>query len=198
MQAGPYGNRRQIVGILLAAGKGVRFDPSGVHNKLMQTLPGGECVAITSARTLLLAMPQVLAVVRPGANSLAAALREIGCTVVYCPDADQGMGASLVFALSQARDASGWLIALADMPYVKVTTMNALVEAMQHDADIAVPTYHGRRGNPVGFSRAHLSELMTLGGDQGARSLLKSHAVTEIVIDDAGVLRDIDTPADLP
>jgi molybdenum cofactor cytidylyltransferase len=196
-QAGPAGSRRQIVGILLAAGRGVRFDPSGAQNKLMQTLPDGERVAITAARTLLSTVPQVLAVVRPGADLLTTALREIGCTVVECPDADLGMGASLVFALSQTRDASGWLIALADMPYVKARTMHAVVDALLRDADIAVPIYQGRRGNPVGFSRKHFPGLLALGGDQGARSLLKSHAVTEIAVDDAGVLRDIDTAEDL-
>jgi molybdenum cofactor cytidylyltransferase len=39
--------------------------------------------------------------------------------------------------------------------------------------------------------------LLALQGDQGARAILKSHAVSEVVVDDAGVVRDIDTPGDL-
>jgi len=118
-EAGADRTTQHWVGILLAAGKGVRFDPSGTQNKLMQTMPSGDAVAVASARVLLSVVPLVMAVVRPGADSLAAALREVGCRVVVCPNADQGMGASLVFVLSQVRDASGWVIALADMPYVK-------------------------------------------------------------------------------
>jgi len=186
-----------MVGILLAAGKGARFDPSGAQNKLMQRLPSGDCVAVAAARALLAGLPRVLAVVRPGADALAAALREIGCIVVVCPDADQGMGASLVFALSQAHGAAGWIIALADMPYVKTSSISTLLTALNQGADIAVPSFQGRRGNPVGFSRRHLPQLLTLGGDQGARKLLNLHTVTELSVDDTGVLRDIDTAQDL-
>lgn len=188
---------QQLVGILLAAGRGVRFDPGGAQNKLMQALPGGEPVAVAAARTLLSSLPLVLAVVRPGADLLAAALCETGCRVVECSDADQGMGVSLAFALAQTHTASGWLIALADMPYVKTTTIDALVEALRRDADIAVPLYQRRRGNPVGFNRRHLPELLTLGGDQGARRLLNTYPVTEIEVNDPGIALDIDTPDDL-
>jgi molybdenum cofactor cytidylyltransferase len=107
------------------------------------------------------------------------------------------MGASLIFALSQMRDADGWVIALADMPYVQAATLDALVDALRQGADIALPVYQGRRGNPVGFSRKYLPQLLALGGDRGARELIKAYPVTEVAVDDAGVVRDIDTEADL-
>jgi molybdenum cofactor cytidylyltransferase len=190
-------SNQKLVGILLAAGRGARFDPTGAQNKLMQALPGGDTVAVAAARTLLSSLSRVVAIVRPGADELVAALGEVGCTVVTCPDADQGMGASLVFGLSQVRDAIGWIIALADMPYVDPTSIAALIAALNHGAEIAVPVHQGQRGNPVGFSRKHLAQLLTLGGDQGARSLLNTHPVIEVVVNDAGILRDIDTMLDL-
>jgi molybdenum cofactor cytidylyltransferase len=49
-------------GILLAAGYGSRFDPSGLHNKLLATLPDGTPVAFQSARRLLSAVSRVVAV----------------------------------------------------------------------------------------------------------------------------------------
>jgi molybdenum cofactor cytidylyltransferase len=196
VQADAAGNQ-QLVGILLAAGKGVRFDPDGAQNKLMQVLPGGDRVAVAAARALLSALPQVLVVVRPGADELAAALREVGCTVVTCPDAELGMGVSLAFALSQVANAAGWIIALADMPYVDPKTIAVLSTALLQGAEIAVPLHQGQRGNPVGFSRKHLAQLLTLGGDQGARALLKAHPVIEVDVDDAGILRDIDIAQDL-
>lgn len=189
--------KHQVVGILLAAGKGNRFDASGTRNKLMQLLPNGESVAVASARHLLSALPVVLAVVRPGVDMLAAQLREAGCSVIVCPTAEQGMGETLVCALSQVREADGWVIALADMPYVQAMTLDALVDALREGADIALPVYQGRRGNPVAFSRKHLPQLLTLGGDQGARGLIKANPVSEVAVDDAGVVRDIDTVSDL-
>ena len=186
-----------VIGILLAAGRGARFDPSGAQDKLMQTLADGTPVALAAARTLHAALPHMLAVVRPGAGLLAACLEEEGYRTAVCPDAATGMGRSLVHALTQTPHAAGWVIALADMPYVQTATIAALAEAIRQGADIAVPVYRERRGNPVAFSRLHLTALLNLDGDQGARHLLRQCPVREIPVDDPGIVRDIDTLADL-
>ena|GEM_PF-10184 len=187
----------EIVGILLAAGRGRRFDPGGARDKLLQALPNGDAVAVASAKNLLAALPRVLAVVRPGADRLAAQLAALGCEVTVCADADSGMAASLAHAVARARAAPGWLLALADMPYVRPDTLRALARALGDGADIAAPLHLGRRGNPVAFGRRHLARLLALRGDQGARAILKDHPVTDVAVDDAGVTQDIDTPADL-
>lgn len=186
-----------ITGILLAAGRGQRFDPTGRHNKLLQTLPDGELVVAASARHLLAVLPRVLAVVRPGEAQVAAVLQSLGCEVRVCPGADTGMAASLRFAIECSQGATGWLIALGDMPHVQPATMAALVQAIGQGADIAAPIFEGRRGNPVAFSASHLARLLALEGDQGARAILKNYSVNEVIVSDNGILRDIDTPADL-
>lgn len=186
-----------ITGILLAAGRGQRFDPTGRHNKLLQTLPDGELVVAASARHLLAVLPRVLAVVRPGEAQVAAVLQSLGCEVRVCPGADTGMAASLRFAIECSQGASGWLIALGDMPHVQPATMAALVQAIGQGADIAAPMFEGRRGNPVAFSAFHLARLLALEGDHGARAILKNYSVNEVIVSDNGILRDIDTPADL-
>lgn len=184
-----------VLGILLAAGKGRRFDPSGASNKLLEQV-GGEAVAVASARAMLAVLPTVIAVVPAQDGALAAALRATGCYVSACPDAARGMAASLVHGLRHA-PAQAWIIALADMPYVARATIAALRGALENGAAIAVPVMDGRRGNPVGFGAVHLAELLALDGDQGARALLKTHAVTEVEVNDPGIFRDIDTAADL-
>lgn len=189
-----------IVGILLAAGRGARFDPAGIEDKLLQRMADGEPVVAASARHLLAAMPglrHVQAVVRPAGERVQAILDALGCTVSVCADAGQGMGVSLAHALQQVRDADAWVIALADMPYVQPQTITALVTALHAGADIAVPVCDGRRGNPVAFSRLHLAQLLASQGDQGARSLLQTQPVTEVMVDDHGIFRDIDVPGDL-
>ena len=188
----------EINGILLAAGRGVRFDPTGAEDKLMQPLPGGECVAAASARKLLQALSTVHAVVRPGADRLGAMLAGLGCRVELCEQADTGMAASLVAALHQARDADAWLIALADMPYLKTSTIEALANALRAGAGIVQPWHQGQGGNPVGFARRHLAQLLALEGDLGARALLLQHEVTRVEVDDEGIFRDIDLQTDLP
>jgi len=185
-----------VIGILLAAGKGSRFAPSGLENKLLQAL-GTDCVASAAARNLLAVLPRVVAVVRPGTPVLAQKLRAAGCQVIECAQAEQGMGASLAYALSQAAEAQGWVVALADMPWVRPQTIASLAAAIRAGAGIAQPLYRGQRGNPVAFSRRYLPQLQRLSGDQGARALLKTEAVEQIAVDDPGIVRDIDTPADL-
>lgn len=186
-----------VVGILLAAGKGKRFDPSGAQDKLAQKLPGGSTVAVTTAKNMLAALPRVVAVVRPDASELADQLSELGCDVTVCADAGKGMGHSLVHAIKASADAAVWVIGLADMPYTKPATITALLEAIRHGADIAVPVYQGKRGNPVAIGRLHRERLLALGGDEGARHLLKNFPVVEVEVDDAGIRQDIDLPGDL-
>ncbi|WP_295762362.1 nucleotidyltransferase family protein [Undibacterium sp.] len=189
-------------GILLAAGSGRRFDASGQSNKLMQALPSGMTVAARSASHLLAVLPLSVAVVAGHTPALATQLAELGCDICVCSPASavslQGMSHSLQCGLMHAPvDCAGWIIALADMPYVKTETIAALVCAMQNGAGIAVPVHQGRRGNPVGFAKAYLPQLLALRGDQGARSLLKIYPVTEVEVDDAGIFQDIDLPQDL-
>lgn len=186
------------VGILLAAGRGRRFDPTGAHNKLLQPLTGGIPVAVASARNLLCVVPKVIAVVRPADGGVADALRALGCEVTLCADADSGMAASLSHAIRHSLpDAKAWLIALADMPHVQPSTMRALCSAVAGGAAIAAPVSGGRRGNPIAFGALHLSALLALSGDQGARGILKTNEVTEVQVDDSGIFQDIDTPSDL-
>lgn len=186
------------VGILLAAGRGRRFDPTGAHNKLLQPLTGGIPVAVASARNLLSVVPRVIAVVRPADGGVADALRAIGCEVTVCADADSGMAASLSHAIRHSLpDAKAWLIALADMPHVQASTMRALCGAVAGGAAIAAPVSGGRRGNPIAFGALHLTALLALSGDQGARGILKTSEVTEVQVDDSGIFQDIDTPSDL-
>lgn len=185
-------------GILLAAGRGVRFDPTGATSKLHARLPGGQAVAGAAARALRKALPNVLAVVRPGDDVLAAELRAAGCDVMACPDAASGMGASLAFAIRATTPSPfGWIVALADMPFIDPATVVALCDALADGASIAAPEWAGRRGHPVAFAPEHGPELLALGGDQGARALLAAHPVTLVPVDDPGVLRDVDTLSDL-
>ena len=187
------------VGILLAAGRGRRFDPLGQRNKLLEPLAGDDLVVVASARKLLAAVPRVVAVVPVDDGGVGKRLAALGCDVTVCPDADSGMAASLTHAIrhSLAMAPQAWLVALGDMPYVDPATLRRLVVALAAGAGIAAPVLDGRRGNPVGFNAIHLEALLALRGDHGARRLLQTCRVTEVPVDDPGIFRDIDTPGDL-
>jgi molybdenum cofactor cytidylyltransferase len=189
------------VAVLLAAGSGVRFDASGARDKLL--MPAGErCVLACSAAALLHAGLPVVAVVRADDAQREIVLRELGCHVVINQHATLGMGHSLsaafAFISSRLPQAKAALIALADMPFISTATVSELAAALQRDVLVA-PIYQGRRGHPVGVGRAYFDELSALSGDAGASHILKRDAayLRLVPVEDAGVVRDIDTPADL-
>ena len=200
-----------VVGVLLAAGRGRRFDPSGTRPKLLAPAPAGPHagapLAAAAARNLHAVLTHVVAVVRPLQATDADApdpqqqrlhelLVEEGCTLVANPDADRGMGTSLAAGVQAARDwwpdAKGVLIALADMPAIRPATIEAVAQAIAQGAPTAAPVVDGERGHPVGFAFALIGPLLAIRGDHGARELLRLHPPRPIASDDRGALLDID------
>ena len=183
------------VGILLAGGAATRFG----SDKLLHPLPGGTPIALASFRNLHAALPRVVAVVRPGADVLARLLQEGGAEVTVCERADDGMGTTLAHAVRAARGADGWVVALADMPFIRPDTIRRVAARLAAGASLVAPRYAGERGHPVGFAARFGPALAALTGDAGARSLVAAErgALELLDCDDPGVVRDIDTPADL-
>jgi molybdenum cofactor cytidylyltransferase len=195
-----------IVGILLAAGVGQRFDASGKRLKLLEPAPTGHHsgvpIALASARNLVQALGTVCAVVRPATNDpgqqrLHALLAEAGCKVVVCERATEGMGCSLACGVTATPDAAGWIIALADMPAIEPGSIRAVAQALEEGYDTAAAFFDERRGHPVGFASSFYEELAALSGDDGARKVLARHPPHRVAVADHGVLLDLDTPEDL-
>ncbi len=183
-----------IHGLLLAAGAGSRFGGGKLTHML-----DGVALGARSARNLLAAGVNVTAVVRPGSDELRRVLETEGCTVTVCANAADGMGVSLAHAIAQTRDASGWVVALADMPRIRPETIRQIAEKLEQGVLIAAPSYQGERGHPVGLSDRLRDELLALTGDEGARHVVKRHLkdVVMIEVDDPGVLFDIDRREDI-
>lgn len=179
-----------VSGILLAAGVGSRFG----GQKLLYPLADGTPIGVAAARNLRLGVGRIIAVVRPGSIELSLALVAEGAEIVHCRDADKGMAASLISGIGTAWDAGGWIIALADMPWIRPQTIQLVAQQIEQGASLAAPCYQGRRGHPVGFGREFRDQLMVLEGDTGARALLINHAaeIRLIHCNDPGVVKDVD------
>jgi len=184
-----------VVGILLAAGRGSRFG----SNKLVSRLPDGRTVAAAAARPFARVLPEVLGVVRSADDPVAEILGQLGFRVVVNPDADAGLGSSLATGVRAAARAEGWVVGLADMPWIAEATIAAVAARIGDGASAAAPEYRGRRGHPVGFASRWRQSLLALNGDEGARRLFAQDqdALVTFETRDAGVIRDVDVPADL-
>jgi molybdenum cofactor cytidylyltransferase len=94
------------------------------------------------------------------------------------------------------RDADGAVVMLADMPFVSSAIIDRIVDAFSA-GKIIVPTFEGRRGNPVLWPRELFPSLHRLAGDVGSRTLFDAHrtSIVEIPMGTA-VTVDVDTPRD--
>ena len=191
------------VGILLAAGKSARFG----SNKLLHPIINNTPMILVSAKKLVSVLPDSIVVINPALSTLTTQLEQMGLRVVINEQAEQGMGCSIACGVraselaneSGNESTSGWLIMLADMPYIKPETIKLLVDKLKGGAKLVAPTLDQQRGHPVGFSQCYKDELLVLNKDKGAREVLKNNqSELELVsVNDEGTLIDIDQASDI-
>lgn len=197
-----------IVGLLLAAGAGRRFDPDGRRLKLLERAPAGphagRPIAVAAALQLHDAVDRLIAVVAPAhfpsQADLHRCLATAGCELVINDAPERGLGRSIAVGVAASADAAGWLVQLADMPDGSASTARAVRSALDSapaGTDCVAPTCKGRRGHPVAFRASLREELLALDGDAGARSVLDRHPPLLLETNDPGCLIDIDRPGDL-
>ncbi|BAU48824.1 molybdopterin-guanine dinucleotide biosynthesis protein MobA [Sulfurifustis variabilis] len=185
-----------IAAVLLAAGRSTRFG----RNKLLEPLADSEPLGVHAARNVRAAVERCYAVVAGGEAGLGDRFERVGLRVVYCAEAERGMGSSIACGVAAANGMAGYVIALADMPFIAPATIRRVATALQQGALCVAPVYRGRRGHPVGFSGRLRGNLLALEGESGASGLLlRLGARTRLIeVDDPGILRDVDRPEDLP
>lgn len=165
---------RLPVVLVLASGRGVRFNASGGNGHKLQADLGGKTVL---ARTL-------------------DAVRASGL-LWHLEDAGHpGMGDTIAAAVRATRHASGWLVLPADLPLVRPETLLAIARAPMA-AQVLVPTFEGQRGHPVRFAPACGEALENLEGNSGAALVVRAQAAMKMIVDDIGCVLDIDTVDDL-
>jgi len=186
--------------LLLCGGRASRF---GSEKLLALVRRGGDTLqmAALSARSAIEGAGNALAVVPPGAGKLREVLASAGCDILESEATARGIGASLAAGVARSRDAEGWIVALGDMPFIQAATFASIAAALRSGSLLAAPVHRGTnaRGHPVGFSARLREDLLTLDGDEGARSVVERHRhqMTLIPVDDDGITIDIDTPGDL-
>lgn len=185
----------ELTAILLAAGQSKRFGSA----KLLHLLDNGIPLGLQAAHNLQALFDEVLVVVNANCSRLQQHYQELGLNSLIHHQAEQGIGSSIAKAIEHSSPRQGWLIALADMPFIQASSFCAVADALLNGAKLAAPSYKGKRGHPVGFARHFKTELMRLNQDQGANQILRKYApqLQLIPTQDQGILIDIDTLEDL-
>ncbi|WP_341668819.1 nucleotidyltransferase family protein [Alcaligenes sp. SDU_A2] len=188
-----------VTGLVLAAGLGRRFDPSGQQLKLLAPMPDGGTVLRRVCETALQALEEVVVICDVHENAVRQELDGLALCVLRAEQAERGMGVTLKAGVRASMPSCGWLVLLADMPWVQVGTLAALASVLRQGAGLVRPSVDGQPGNPVGFGAAWRQRLLALPDMQGARSLLDAYPqdTVWVPVADAGIRRDVDVPADL-
>ncbi len=184
--------------IVLAAGQSTRFGAN--QHKLLQPWLGTTLLENTLRHGVASHLPMVVVTTEP----LAAVARQhvAARDVVVLPamgsgsSSPLGVGFSIAAGVAASPNASGWLVLPADMPLIQPATLQRVARQLAGHP-VVFAQYHGRRGHPVGFAAELYSELTSLTGDDGAKRLVARYPAHAVIVDDPGVLLDVDTPADL-
>jgi molybdenum cofactor cytidylyltransferase len=184
-----------ISGVILAAGKSTRL---GRPKQLLEL--GGESILLHTVRNAMNShLDQVVLVLGDSAFEIADAVGEQGQSLAINPDYELGQSTSLKLGLSTIDpEAEAVLFLLGDQPQVSAEIINAVISHFRKTGGIIVmPSYHGIRSNPVLFSRELFPEIAKVTGDQGARSVVRTHfSEVHAVEIDADPPLDVDTEED--
>ncbi|HEY2185047.1 MAG TPA: molybdopterin-binding/glycosyltransferase family 2 protein [Xanthobacteraceae bacterium] len=187
---------KRIAAVVLAAGRSTRM---GGPNKLLAEIARRPLVRIVAEEALASRADPVIVVAGHQREGVEKALAGLPVRVVHNPDFAEGLGTSLRAGIAAVpADTDGVIVCLADMPRVDAALMNRLIAAFDPDrgALVVVPTFEGKRGNPVLWSRRFFPDLMAIEGDVGARHLIGRYgeAVAEVPVEGKATLIDVDTP----
>jgi len=184
-----------VAAIVLAAGRSRRM---GGPNKLTAAIAGRPMVRIAAEAALTSRADPVIVVTGHRAAEVEVALAGLDVQLVHNPDYADGLSTSLKRGIDGLPpETDGAVILLADMPGVDAAVIDRLIAAFDPGSGglIVVPTFEGKRGNPVLWSRRLFADLHTVEGDTGGRHLIGAHrdAVVEVEVGPAVAL-DVDTP----
>lgn len=184
--------------VLLAAGTSSRMQE---RHKLLLPL-GNEPAVRRTARALLAAGPQEVVVVTGfNGRAMIGALDDLPVRFQFNPRYQEGQMTSVAAGVaSLAAPCSVVMICLADQVLLEPGDYRSLVAAYaaMPDGSILVPTWRGQRGNPVLFSAAYATEVISGHINPGCRKLIADHP-DEVRLHDVAhdrFVQDMDTPED--
>lgn len=191
--------------IVPAAGKAERFG----GGKLIADVDGEPLLNRTLRSLLEGGVERVVVVLAPGVTfETVALLSDPRVTRVVNPDPSRGMFSSIQAGVAvsdrftssnSAADGDPMLVLPADMPFVKSTTIAAVVAAAAESGAIVSPRFEGKHGHPVAVPRRLRARILKAESSSTLAMLIESHAERiDIDVLDPGVRRDVDTRGDLP
>ena len=170
-----------ISAILLAAGQSKRM---GKENKLTKKINGTPLINHSIKNILASAVDELIIVLGHEKEIIEKFIiinKKIKIT--FNKNYESGIASSIKIGLDNlSKKNESFFIALADMPMVNQNIYNKLIKSKynynkkkspMHKKEIIIPTYEGRNGNPILFSRFIKNKIMDIKGDFGAKKVIE-------------------------
>ena len=182
-----------VIAVVPAAGHSTRFG----GRKLVADVGGVPLLDRTLASLLDGGIDRVIVVIQAGATfEDVTHLTDPRVSTLVNPDPDRGMFSSIQIGLAAAEEAIVMVLP-ADMPFVAAGTVRAVVARAHATGSLVVPVHAGRRGHPIAFPRTLCGALLRLAPGSTLKAGLAGTSPVLLDVADAGVVRDVDVPADL-
>lgn len=181
----------QTIGVLLAAGAGIRMG----QPKATVLGPDGLSWVVSSARTLTAGgCAETVVVIGAAADEVRELLADEPVTIVESASWHDGMGSSLSAGLTaiEAHQGDAVLIHLVDLPDVGPDVVHRMLDLSAADV-LARASYGNGPGHPVLIGRKHWRAIAgETAGDNGARRYLQRHSVLDVDCSDLATGVDVD------
>lgn len=182
--------------IVPAAGSATRFG----GGKLIADVDGIPLLDRTIGALLGAGVDEIVIVIAPGSDWAGdvRSLRDDRVRTTVNPDPSRGMFSSIQIGAAAVSDMP-MAVLPADMPFVRAETVKLLIQTALRTGGIVSPRYDGRRGHPVVLPPDLRNVLLSAPASSTLKDVLSPHAARfhDVVVDDRGVVRDVDVPEDL-
>jgi len=163
-------------------------------------LPFGESSVLERALSTLrqFGIEERVVVLRADLTEAIARARKLGARVVMNPHPEEEMLESIRLGVAElSAGIEAFFVWPADHPAVSIETLRALAREAG-PGRVVLPVYKGRRGHPALIGGELRPEIARIPANHGLRQLWRARpeVLQEVIVEDPGVLLDLDTPED--
>lgn len=190
----------KVSAVLLAAGESRRM---GEVNKLGLKVKGTPLLRRTAETLLASKLQEIVVVLGHEAEKANAILEGLPLKFFYNKDYRDGQMTSVYQGLSSlSKICDGVMICLSDQPLLQTDDVNVLIDAfgqLDHGCShgsVLVPTYEGKRGNPIILDYQHRQQILNGERNLGCKKLIEKNPelVSSFEMSNNHVVVDLDTP----
>jgi molybdenum cofactor cytidylyltransferase len=173
----------------------------GPVNKLALEVGGVPLLRRTAGSLLASAIRELVVVIGHEAEMARGLLAGLPLRVVENPLYADGQMTSVHCGMGALEEpCDGVMVCLSDQPLLEPADLNTLIRAFLEDCprSVLVPTYQGRRGNPVVLAHRHREAILAGDRNLGCRRLIEKNPelVWAYPMANDHCVFDLDTPAD--